>query len=656
MKRLNLLLVLMLVLTSVAVSTTSAAQENFKVVVIGKSVHPYWSNVEMGVRAAAKDLGLKDDQVIFWVPPKEDVAAQTQTMETYIAEGVTGIAIAPSDPNALEPVMKKAADAGIIVTTLDTPPVDNSVSLVYIGTDNYSAGVTAGQTMVGLLPDGGTVGIGRGSDTALNALQRTDGFLEAIKDTNITTLEPVNDHEDAAQALELANSVLSAHPDLAGAFGVYAYNGPAWATAIKEAGRVGQTKLVCFDATTDIINGIKEGVINATVAQREYDMGYKSVELIYRIATEGQDAAMADMGVVDGVIDTGVDVITAATLKDYEASLDAKGIPHEWNTEGWTPPMMAAPENFKVVVIGKSVHPYWSNVEMGVRAAAKDLGLKDDQVIFWVPPKEDVAAQTQTMETYIAEGVTGIAIAPSDPNALEPVMKKAADAGIIVTTLDTPPVDNSVSLVYIGTDNYSAGVTAGQTMVGLLPDGGTVGIGRGSDTALNALQRTDGFLEAIKDTNITTLEPVNDHEDAAQALELANSVLSAHPDLAGAFGVYAYNGPAWATAIKEAGRVGQTKLVCFDATTDIINGIKEGVINATVAQREYDMGYKSVELIYRIATEGQDAAMADMGVVDGVIDTGVDVITAATLKDYEASLDAKGIPHEWNTEGWTPPQ
>jgi hypothetical protein len=34
----------------------------------------------------------------------------------------------------------------------------------------------------------------------------------------------------------------------------------------------------------------------------------------------------------------------------------------------------------------------------------------------------------------------------------------------------------------------------------------------------------------------------------------------------------------------------------------------------------------------------------------------VDVITPATLKDYEATLDAKGIPHEWNTEGWTPPQ
>jgi ribose transport system substrate-binding protein len=245
--------------------------------------------------------------------------------------------------------------------------------------------------------------------------------------------------------------------------------------------------------------------------------------------------------------------------------------------EATTAPVETAPPppaEFTVVVIGKSVHPYWSNVEKGVIAAAEDLGLSPDQAIFFVPQQEDVAAQIETMETYIAQGVPGIAIAPSDPNALEPVMKKAADAGIFVTTLDTPPVEGSVSQVYIGTDNYTAGMAAGEAMVGLLPDGGTVGIGRGSDTALNALQRTDGFLKAIEGTNITALEPVNDKEDAAAALELANSVLSANPDLAGAFGVYAYNGPAWATAIKEAGRVGLTRLVCFDATTDIINGIK----------------------------------------------------------------------------------
>jgi len=312
--------------------------------------------------------------------------------------------------------------------------------------------------------------------------------------------------------------------------------------------------------------------------------------------------------------------------------------------------------DFKVVVIGKSVHPYWSNVEEGIHAAAKDLGLRDDQVVFFVPPTEDVAKQIETMETYIAQGVTGIAVAPSDPSALEPVMEKAVEAGIIVTTLDTPPVADSVSLVYIGTDNYAAGKMAGEKLIKLLPEGGTVGIGRGSDTALNALQRTDGFLAAIEGSNIEALEPVNDKEDAARALELANSVLSAHPDLAGAFGVYVYNGPAWATAIKEADRVNKTKLVCFDATTDIINGIKEGVIDVTVAQREFDMGYKSVYFIYLVSTKGQDAALDEMGVVDGIIDTGVDIVTQANLKEYEAQLDAKGIPRKWSTEGWEPDQ
>ncbi|MCX7682203.1 MAG: substrate-binding domain-containing protein, partial [Anaerolineae bacterium] len=189
MKRLNLLLNVMLIVALVVScapkKATPPAAEGFRVVVIGKSVHPYWSNVELGVKAAARDLGLKEDQAIFFVPPTEDVAKQIETMEMYIAQGVTGIAVAPSDPAALEPVMKKAADAGIIVTTLDTPPVENSVSLVYIGTDNSSAGKMAGEVMKQLLPGGGKVGIGRGSDTALNALQRTQGFLDAIAGTKI---------------------------------------------------------------------------------------------------------------------------------------------------------------------------------------------------------------------------------------------------------------------------------------------------------------------------------------------------------------------------------------------------------------------------------------------------------------------------------------
>ena len=66
------------------------------------------------------------------------------------------------------------------------------------------------------------------------------------------------------------------------------------------------------------------------------------------------------------------------------------------------------------------------------------------------------------------------------------------------------------------------------------------------------------------------------------------------------------------------------------------------------------MGYKSVQFIYLAATLGKEAAIKGMEVEDGVIDTSVDVITQVNLKEYEAALDAKGVPHEWSTEDWVP--
>jgi ribose transport system substrate-binding protein len=305
----------------------------------------------------------------------------------------------------------------------------------------------------------------------------------------------------------------------------------------------------------------------------------------------------------------------------------------------------AATGEITVVVIGKSVHPYWSNVETGTLDAGKALGVN---AVFWVPTKEDVAAQISTMESYIAEGVDGIAIAPSDPVALAPYIKKAMDAGIPTITLDTDAPD-SVRLCYVGTSNKAAGVEAGTAMVGLLPNGGNVAIGTGSLTAMNSLERIEGFKEGIAGTDIIVIEPVNnDGEDSTKALELANSTLVANPDLAGAFGVYAYNGPAWAKAVKEQGLAGVVQIVAFDATDEHIGYLKEGVIQVLVAQREYFQGYKSVELLTLMAQKGIEAGMAEYGVPDSkIVDTGVNVVTLDNLADYAKTLDELGIPHEW---------
>lgn len=299
-------------------------------------------------------------------------------------------------------------------------------------------------------------------------------------------------------------------------------------------------------------------------------------------------------------------------------------------------------EEIHVAVIGKSVHPYWAEVELGVKKAAEDLGVK---ATFFVPQKEDIQAQVSQMESFIAMGVDGIAVAPSDPTALAPTIEIAMNKGIPVITLDTDAPE-SKRLVYIGTDNYSAGKLAGQVMSQLLgPEGGEVAIGTGSLTAMNSLERMSGFMDGIADNEnivVVTKPALCDFEDTGRAVTLAEQALLTYPNLRGFFGVYAINGPAAAKAIKTAGKVGEVLVVCFDTTAEHMQLIKEGAIAATIGQRPYMMGYQSVEVLSSMVAKGVDDALAELP-EDRIIDTGVDIVAADDHVETLRSLGADSV-------------
>jgi len=305
--------------------TTEPKQENIEVAVLGKSVAAYWNEVEAGTKAAEKALGVK---ATFFVPQQEDVGEQLSRLEGFIAKGVDGIAFAASDPSAVKTVVNKAFQKGIHCITMDTDAPDTG-RYVYIGTGNYEAGKIAGEKMVELLGGRGKVAIGVGSITAQNALDRINGFKEAIKGTDIYTLEPLNDGEDMDKAISDAIATLQTHPDLAGFYGVYAINGPAAATAIEKAGKAGRIKIVCFDTTPDIMEHVKAKTIQATIAQKPYMMGYLSVAVLYNMVKLGKDKTLM-MLPKSQIIDTGVTVVTPDTVEEYRKELQDMGITVEF--------------------------------------------------------------------------------------------------------------------------------------------------------------------------------------------------------------------------------------------------------------------------------------------------------------------------------------
>lgn len=307
-------------------------------------------------------------------------------------------------------------------------------------------------------------------------------------------------------------------------------------------------------------------------------------------------------------------------------------------------------ETVVIAGIGKSIHAYWREVELGMRAAEKKL--RGCQVKWFVPPKEDVRAQVSTFESFIAQGVDGIVIGPSNPAAIKGVVQKALKAGIPVLTFDTDAPDSG-RLLYVGTDNYKAGYEAGKVMVKVLNGKGKVAICTGSLTALNSVQRMEGFKAALKGTQVQIVETYNDGEDKAKALANAQAALQKYPDLVGFYGVYAFNGPACAQAVKMAGKAGKVKIVCFDTTAEHMQLIKQGLITATVGQRPFMMGYKSTEILYRMITEGVDKVLRDLKLnklpsSKRHIDTGIDIVTKGNIESYRKQLIKLGIP----VQGW----
>ena len=89
---------------------------------------PFLASVEAGAKDAAEELGVN---LIILSPPQEsDVMAQVAQIEDQIAKGVDGIAIAPTDPNAVAPILDDAMASGVPVVYIDTNGINEGVTFM----------------------------------------------------------------------------------------------------------------------------------------------------------------------------------------------------------------------------------------------------------------------------------------------------------------------------------------------------------------------------------------------------------------------------------------------------------------------------------------------------------------------------------------------
>ena len=260
--------------------TAAGGGDHVQLAFVTNNPSDYWTICRKGTDAAAKDLGNVDVQFI--MPSDGSAAAQTQDVNDLLAKGVKGIAISPVDPPNETPFLNTVAGKTNLITS--DSDAAKSDRLCYIGTDNHAAGVMAGTLIKKALPQGGKIMLFVGKADAQNAKDRISGVREALAGTKVTILDVRTDDTDHAVAKKNAADALVSIPDLAGEVGIWSYNGPAIYSAVKEAGKAGKIKIICFDTDPGTPEGIKDGTIDATVVQDPYTFGYKSIQLLAALA------------------------------------------------------------------------------------------------------------------------------------------------------------------------------------------------------------------------------------------------------------------------------------------------------------------------------------------------------------------------------------
>jgi len=240
---------------------------------VANSPGEYWAIVNLGCNIAAQQLG--DVDLDFRYPNETTVEAQQIIVSNLLAAGVDGIAISPINPDKQTEFLNGIAAKTLLVCA--DSDAAGSKRVGYIGTDNVAAGTQAAEMIKQALPEGGKIAVFVGYSGAQNTKDRIQGIKSGLSGSKIQIVEIMEDGQQSPAAGENVAKTLAKHTDLAGVIGLSGYHGPALLKALREAGKVGQVKIVCFDDNTDTLKAIVAGEIYGTVAQKPFQIGKQTV-------------------------------------------------------------------------------------------------------------------------------------------------------------------------------------------------------------------------------------------------------------------------------------------------------------------------------------------------------------------------------------------
>jgi ribose transport system substrate-binding protein len=271
-----------------------------------------------------------------------------------------------------------------------------------------------------------------------------------------------------------------------------------------------------------------------------------------------------------------------------------------------------APDTGKpqVALIMKSLaNEFFATMAKGAEAHHDAHDADYDLLVNGIKNETDLSEQVNLVEQMVAREAQAIVIAPADSKALVPVLKRAADQGVLIINIDNQLdadalTQSGLKAPFVGPDNRAGAKQVGLALAKKLQPGDAVAIIEGVPTAFNGQQRRTGFEDAMKEAGMKIVSVQAGNWEMEKANALTASILSEHPTLKAILCANDSMALGVVSAIQSAGKQGQILVAGFDHISAIQPMIADGRVTATADQHAGQLAVFGIEAALKILKGG----------------------------------------------------
>jgi len=245
----------------------------------------YFLSCKIGADRAAKELGV---ELLFDGPVDSNAAKQNEIVENWITLGVDAIAVAAENKEGISTALRKAQKQGIKVVTYDADALADARSFFVNQATPEGIGYALMDEAARLCGNTGEFAMITASLTAANQREWQKKIekrlAEKYPQMKLVAVRPCDDLKDKAQSE--ATALMSANPKLKLIMSICSPGVPGAAEAVKQAGRVGQVKVIGLGLPNENRRYVKEGVIDSIILWNTENLGYLSVYAAVALAND----------------------------------------------------------------------------------------------------------------------------------------------------------------------------------------------------------------------------------------------------------------------------------------------------------------------------------------------------------------------------------